>query len=207
VILIREVADAPGFMGITGSVVSENERKGVNPIFKPQLYVGIDVSSRDNAVYLMKPDGDKHSSFSVQNNFSGATILSKKVSAALTDEELGHVVIGIEATSVYGENLVRFLREDGRLGQYERKIHVLNPKQVNKFKQSYNDLPKNDPVDAFVIADNLRFGRITAEVPMDDYQYQALRNLTRARFFAMQNLVREKQRFLNQVFTKFSSLT
>lgn len=206
-ILIREVADAPGFMDITGPVGSKSERKEVNPIYKPQLYVGIDVSSRDNAVYLMKPDGGKHSAFSVQNNFGGATILSKKVSAALTDESLGNVVIGIEATSVYGENLVRFLKEDGQLGQYERKIHVLNPKQVKKFKESYNDLPKNDPVDAFVIADNLRFGRIAAEVPMDDYRYQALKNLTRARFFAAQNLTREKQRFLNQVFTKFSSLT
>ena len=35
-----------------------------------QLYVGIDVSSAKNAVYLMMPDGSKHSSFSVQNNLS-----------------------------------------------------------------------------------------------------------------------------------------
>lgn len=41
---------------------------------------------------------------------------------------------------------------------------MLNPKQVRKFKNAYSDLPKNDPTDAFVIADNLRFGRITNEV-------------------------------------------
>ncbi len=29
-----------------------------------QLFVGIDVGSQNNAVYLMKPDGEKHSSFS-----------------------------------------------------------------------------------------------------------------------------------------------
>ena len=44
------------------------------------------------------------------------------------------------------------------------KIHVLNPKQVKKFKEAYPDLPKNDFVDAFVIADHLRFGRIAKEV-------------------------------------------
>ena len=33
-------------------------------------------------------------------------------------------------------------------------------KQVRKFKEAYPDLPKNDYVDAFVIADHLRFGRI-----------------------------------------------
>ena len=38
------------------------EVKIVNPLF-----VGIDVSSKNNVAYLMKPDGSKHSSFSVQN--------------------------------------------------------------------------------------------------------------------------------------------
>lgn len=30
---------------------------------------------------------------------------------------------------------------------------------------------------------------------MDDYRYEALKALTRARFYAVQNLIREKQRF------------
>ncbi|MDR1631056.1 MAG: IS110 family transposase [Oscillospiraceae bacterium] len=58
--------------------------------------------------------------------------------------------IGLEATSIYGDNLVYALREDGRLGQFGRKIHILNPKQVKKFKEAYPELPKNDFVDAFV---------------------------------------------------------
>ena len=41
------------------------------------LFVGIDVSSRNNVAYLMKPDGSKHSSFSVQNNLGGAKLLSE----------------------------------------------------------------------------------------------------------------------------------
>lgn len=155
----------------------------------------------------MKPDGNKHSSFFIGNNLGGAQTLSKKIAQALSEEAIANVSIGMEATSVYGENLVRFLKEDGNLSRYERKIHVLNPRQVKKFKESYPELPKTDPVDAFVIADHLRFGRISAEVPMTDYRYDALKNLTRARFFAVQNLTREKQRFLNQVFLKFSSLT
>ena len=87
-----------------------------------------------------------------------------------------------------------FLREDATLAPFNRKIHVLNPKQVKKFHDTYNDLPKNDYVDSFVIADCLRFGRINKEVYMGDYRYKALQNLTRARFFAVQNLVKEKQR-------------
>jgi len=171
-----------------------------------QLFVGIDVGSRDNAVYIMLPDGSKHSSFAVQNNLGGAQTLSKRVVAALIEKNLSAVVIGMEATSVYGDNLLCFLREDGALGRFERKLHVLNPRQVNKFKQAYSDLPKNDPVDAFVVADNLRFGRITTPVYMDDYRYKALQNLTRARFYAVQSLTREKQRFMNYLFMKCSGL-
>lgn len=171
-----------------------------------KLFVGIDVGSRDNAVYIMLPDGSKHSCFSVQNNLGGAQTLSKRVVTALTANKLSVVVIGMEATSVYGDNLMCFLREDGALGRFRRKLHVLNPKQVKKFKDAYSDLPKNDPVDAFVIADNLRFGRITTPVYMDDYRYKALQNLTRARFYAVQNLTREKQRFMNYLFMKCSGL-
>ena len=171
------------------------------------LYVGIDVSSKSNVVFLMLPNGDKHSNFSVANSHDGSTQLVKRICSALESNSLDSVSIGLEATSVYGDNLVFFLREDATLASFNRKIHVLNPKQVNKFKESYNDLPKNDWVDSFVIADCLRFGRINKEVYIGDYHYKALQNLTRARYFAVTNLTREKQRFMNVLFKKYSSMT
>ena len=171
------------------------------------LYVGIDVSSKNNVTYLMKPDGSKHSNFKVANSLDGSKELVKRILSALNSLSLTEVSIGLEATSVYGDNLVYFLRENGSLTPYSKQIHVLNPKQVKKFKDSYNDLPKNDYVDSFIIADCLRFGRINKEVYLDDYRYKALQNLTRARFFAVQNLTKEKQRFLNNLFMKYSSMT
>ena len=170
------------------------------------LFVGIDVSSKNNVVCLMKPDGTKFSTFSVQNNLGGAKILLEKIVSALDKLQLSEVKIGLEATSIYGDSLVYALREDGKLGRYQRKIHVLNPKQVRKFKDAYSDLPKNDYVDAFVIADHLRFGRIASEIYMDDYRYRSLQTLTRARFDAVQNLTREKQRFANYLFLKCSGI-
>ena len=171
------------------------------------LYVGIDVSSKSNVVYFMLPNGDKHSNFSVANSHDGSTQLVKRICSALTSQSLDTVSIGLEATSVYGDNLVYFLREDASLASFNRKIHVLNPKQVNKFKESYNDLPKNDWIDSFVIADCLRFGRINKEVYIGDYHYKALQNLTRARYFAVCNLTKEKQRFMNVLFKKYSTMT
>ena len=191
-------------MGISKPAGLKFQHKGgeiVNPLF-----VGIDVSSKNNVTYLMKPDGNKHSSFSVQNNLGGAKLMSEKIVSALEAMQLSGVVIGLEATSIYGDGLVCALREDGRLGRYQRKIHVLNPKQVKKFKDSYPDLPKNDWVDAFVIADHLRFGRIGKEVYMDDYRYKSLQTLTRARFDAVQSLTREKQHFANCLFLMCSGM-
>ena len=143
------------------------------------LYVGIDVSSKSNVVYFMLPDGSKHSNFSVANSHNGSSHLVKRILSAMTSYSLDTVLIGLEATSVYGDNLVYFLREDATLARFNSKVHVLNPKQVSKFKEAYNDLPKNDFIDSFVIADCLRFGRI----------------------------IKEKQRFMNILFKKYSTMT
>jgi len=193
-------------MGFTKPIEHSNLTTKEGDFMNP-LYVGIDVSSKSNVVYLMLPNGDKHSNFSVANSHDGSTQLVKRICSALISESLETVSIGLEATSVYGDNLVYFLREDASLASFSRKIHVLNPKQVNKFKESYNDLPKNDWVDSFVIADCLRFGRINKEVYIGDYHYKALQNLTRARYFAVTNLSKEKQRFMNVLFKKYSTMT
>ena len=112
----------------------------------------------------MLADGSKYSNFSVANSNDGSTQLVKRILSTMESKSLDTVLIGLEATSVYGDNLVYFLREDASLASFNRKIYVLNPKQVKKFKDAYNDLPKNDYVDSFAIADCLRFGRINKEV-------------------------------------------
>ena len=141
-ILISEVARCSGYHGYLKACWPEISMRGgenVNPLF-----VGIDVSSKNNVAYLMKPDGSKHSSFSVQNNLGGAKILSERIVSALGSMQFSDVVIGLEATSIYGDSLVYALWEDGSLGRFQRKIHVLNPKQVKKFKEAYPDLPMKD---------------------------------------------------------------
>ena len=193
-------------MGFTKPIEHSNPTQKEGDYMNP-LYVGIDVSSRSNVVYLMLPDEQKQSNFSVANSQDCFSQMVNRILSAITSHSLDTVIIGLEATSVYGDNLVYFLREDASLASLNRNIHALNPKQVKYFKESYNDLPNNDYVDSFVIADCLRFGRINKEIYQGDYRYNALQNLTRARFFAVQNLVKEKQRFINILFKKYSTLT
>ena len=68
--------------------------------------------SQNNVIYLMLPNGDKHSSFSLANSHDGSTQLVKRIFTAMTSNNIDSVLIGLEATSVYGDNLVYFLKED-----------------------------------------------------------------------------------------------
>lgn len=125
----------------------------------------------------------------------------------MTSHSLGTVQLGLKAPSVYGDNLVYFLREDATLASFNRKIHVPNPKQIKKSHDAYNDLPKNDYVDSLVIADCLRFCKINIEIYLGVYHYKALQNLTKACYFAVCNLVKEKQRSMNMLYKKYSTMT
>ena len=58
------------------------------------LYVGIDVSSKSNIIYLMLPNGDKHSNCSVANSHEGSTQLVKRIHSALTSHSLDTVLNG-----------------------------------------------------------------------------------------------------------------
>lgn len=171
-----------------------------------QLYIGIDVGSKKNAVFLMKPDGEKHSSFTVANNPEGAAKIIDSVVNAAEHLHVCSIRIGIEATSIYGNMLLYTLKESAKLKALHYDIYQLNPKQVSKFKGLYNDLQKNDYIDSFVIADRLRFGRFSQGAFNPDYRYSALQMLTRARFHAVKNLAREKQHFANYLYLKCCAL-
>lgn len=105
-----------------------------------KLYVGIDVSKKNNVVYIMKPDGSKFSNFSVPNSNDGSTKLVKRISATMTALSLSAVDIGLETTGIYGKHLEYFLRGDGNLSRYTRRIFVLNPTRVKKFRETYEEL-------------------------------------------------------------------
>ena len=171
------------------------------------IFVGIDVSLKSNAVCVLDSQGNKLSTFSVHNDQDGTRDLASRVYSCMSivafDSEIR---VGIEATSVYGLPLLYFLKHESSFADANSHFFILNPRQVNSFKKNYSDLPKTDPVDAFVIADCLRFRRIgTKEAYMDSF-YASLQKLTRARFHVTQDLAAEKNRYLNALFLKFSGM-
>ncbi|MGQ9533480.1 MAG: IS110 family transposase [Desulfotomaculales bacterium] len=65
----------------------------------------------------------------------------------------------------YWWHLFQALYEDPNLAPLQPQIAVLNPKVVDGFKRVYTDLVKTDVLDARVIADCLRFGRVRYSPP------------------------------------------
>lgn len=172
-----------------------------------KLHVGIDVSLDSHHVQFMDEDGQGLDSFKIANNQPGADSLIRKVMESAQAKQIDTVVMGMEATSNLGWHLAHYLKQ--QLEAYEpnlqAKIHVLNARRVARFKKGYDNLPKNDRIDAWVIADHLRFGRLP-QAMTDTVQYEALQRLTRTRFHLVQTITRDKTFFLNQLFLKFSGL-
>lgn len=171
------------------------------------MLIGIDVSLRSHHVQFMDGAGTSLASFAVPNDQSGADSLIKKMLDTASKQQLQELRIGMEATSNLGWHLAHYLKTElqGYEPSVQSQIYVLNARKVSRFKKGYEALPKNDRVDAWVIADHLRFGRLPHEMK-DIIQYEALQRLTRTRFYLINNIKRDKTYFLNQVFLKFSGM-
>lgn len=169
------------------------------------LIVGIDVSSQSLVVRFMDQDGNGPAkSFSINNDVEGADKLVSDILSYAEKIEASQLKIGMESTSNYAWHLHLHLASSPELLQLNPLFYVLNPSVVKGFKKTYTHLPKTDDVDAFVIADCIRFGRVKP-TNLPDFRYAALQRLTRFRYHLVQNITKEKNRALNLIYLKFSS--
>lgn len=172
------------------------------------LFVGIDISSRENVVAVMDFESTKPiASFAVPNNEPGAGEMVKRISEYVNSGSgLSRLVIGLESTSFYGVHIANYLSTCHTLMPFHTEVYCLNPKSIANYKKSYIGLGKNDYIDAFVIADFARVGRITTK-PWRGCQYLALQRLTRHRLHLVKALTREKTYMLSNIFLKFSEFS
>ena len=90
-----------------------------NPIF-----VGIDVSKKDNHVQFLNGKGDKLSRFAVPNNQIGVSNLVDNIKKVFSNTDANSVIIGLESTSVYGDHLAASLRQDKFLSHVDGSVHI-----------------------------------------------------------------------------------
>lgn len=170
------------------------------------IFIGIDVSQQTNAVHVMDATGKKLWQRSFPNSRAGSEQLVRTVLTTPGASKAAFYSFGLEATGCYGDLISMYLRETDLIPCPIKSVRVLNPRQVNRFKQSYADFSKTDIIDSFVIADSLRFGRLGWKGTVVEEKYLALQKLTRARFQTAKDLAREKNRYLQTLFLKFSAM-
>jgi len=169
------------------------------------LFVGIDVSSKTNVCYAMDFHSNVLFEFSIPNNQTGANTLKTTLIEVIRQKRFTSTVVALESTSFYGLHLANFLSADEELLPYHVYVYCLNPKTISNYKKSFVGLGKTDPIDAYVIADFARVGRITTE-PWKGPQYLALQRLTRHRLHLVECITREKSYMVSNIFLKFSEL-
>lgn len=171
-----------------------------------RLFVGLDVSSFDMKGCILDQEGSKVDTFTVSNDPPGATVLKERILGLAKGRKVESVKIGLESTSVYSFHPSMFLHYDEDLKVFDTQVFVINPKQIANFKKSYSDMNKTDEIDAFVIADYVRFGRNQMSI-VKESQYVALQQLTRSRYHLVKMMTKEKQHFLQHLNFKCSNFS
>lgn len=173
--------------------------------FMSTLFVGIDVSSKTNVLCALNYQGNQLLNLEAQNNQPGAQAILANILDCLNSNGLQYVVIALESTSFYSTHIANFLSSHEELLSFKPMVYCLNPKSIANYRKSFVDMDKTDPLDAFVIADFARCGRITSE-PWRGAQFLALQRLTRHRLHLVECISREKTYMVSNIYLKFSEL-
>ena len=186
------------------------DRKGCDILLKinymSTLFVGIDVSSKSNAVYAMDFEENKYISSSFGNNQPGADELADMIAKCMQKHKnLDTIIVALESTSVYSVHIANFLSTCETLMPYKPYVFCVNPKATSNYRK-YIGMEKTDPIDAFLIADFARVGRTKKLEPWRGGQFIALKRLTRHRMHLSECITREKTYMVSNLYLKFSEL-
>ena len=104
------------------------------------IYVGIDIAKLNHFAAAVSSDGEiLIEPFKFTNDYDGFYLLLSK----LAPLDQNSIIIGLESTAHYGDNLVRFLISK------DFKVCVLNPIQTSFMRKNNVRKTKTDKVDTF----------------------------------------------------------
>ena len=141
------------------------------------IYVGIDIAKLNHFASAISSDGEVLiEPFNFTNDSDGFfTLLSK-----LNSFEKDNVIIGLESTAHYGNNLLMFLVPKGY------KVCLINPIQTATLRKNNIRKTKTDSVDTYIIAKALM---------INDYRFVTLQDLG---LMQLKNLGRFRQKIVKQ---------
>ena len=170
------------------------------------LFVGIDVSLKNNQVCVMNFDQHVFFNLSFPNNPDGCNSFINKILDIYSSFNFSNVIFVTESTGVYNFHVACFLASNETLNNLNSRVFCVNPKDILNYKESFNNIEKTDKKDSFIIADFARVGRTKNFIPFKGSQFIALQRLTRQRFHIVKQLVKEKNYVFNNIYLSFSGL-
>jgi transposase len=149
------------------------------------IYVGIDVAKHTHYAAVMASANETLAApFAFSNDRAGFSLLNQ----TLKDYPKNNLLIGLESTAHYGENLVCFLLAQGY------QVSLVNPIQTASLRKSGIRSTKTDKVDAKLIVKALILGA-GAPLRKQNVDIAALRGLCKAR----RDLVKMRSRCKTQL--------
>ena len=157
-------------------------------------YSGIDVSKSTSRYAFLNENGERLTKpFTLQNNLHHFNELLNRLDKLNLNP--GNLLLGIEATGIWWENLYCMLTEKGF------KVVVLNPHQTNKFREALRKKAKTDDIDAYVIAGLLRSKEYASSF-IPEESIQILREITKLRY----QLLKDRKNYERQAYSLLSLL-
>jgi transposase len=163
-------------------------------------YVGIDIAKSFHVVSIIDETETMllKKALKIINDLDGYCKLIDKLNTISTNVK--DFIIGLEATGIYGENLLEFLLSKGY------NVKLLNPFQTSRYREQITmKKVKNDNIDSRIIALLLKDGKFSSGYVTDD-EYQSLRTLYRNRTSIQNDMKEVKKRILTQVTVTFPEL-
>lgn len=136
------------------------------------IYVGIDIAKLNHFASAISSDGEiLIEPFKFTNDGDGFQLLVSKFESLESDD----VIIGLESTAHYGDNLVRYLVASCF------KVCVLNPIKTSSMRKNNIRKTKTDKVDTYIIAKTLMMQDSFRFVSYYDLDLMDLKTLGRFR--------------------------
>ena len=158
------------------------------------IFVGIDIAKLNHFASVISSEGEVLiQPFKFTNDNDGFHLLLSK----LDPFDLDSIIIGLESTAHYGNNLVKFLVASG--------FHVclINPIQTSSLRKNNIRKTKTDKVDTFIIAKTLMMQTSYRFYSLNDLDMMDLKDLGRFRQKSIKQRTRLKIQltsYLDQVF-------
>lgn len=158
------------------------------------IFVGIDIAKLNHLASAISSDGKiLIEPFKFTNDYDGFYLLLSKLNPLGPDS----IIIGLESTAHYGDNLVRFLITRNC------KVCVLNPIKTSTMRKNNVRKTKTDKVNTFVIAKTLMMQDALRFSSLEDLDYIELKELGRFRQKTIKQRTRLKIQltsYVDQVF-------